>query len=651
MHAPQRQPEVVKKRLNVDSPTFTPSGLASSGLGKQIRSRTMSPKAVNAAPFTPKKLNPSAANPFVLSDVTNSSWTPSEVQDFVPQNFDGLSMADAGSATANLGIYESYGAGPGSLADLSGTNGQTQVNPYTQDASGLPSSGEMFYQGQSGFAQPLQYHLYAPLGPHRENLLSYQRTVHDMFIPDALREELQRKAEASLQVLPNSSLPSQVDDFHSLVPLDTTNQKNATIFGYPSWVYKAVSTKDGKVYALRRLEGYRLTNEKSIRSVQAWKRVDNANVVTIHDAFTTGAFGDRSLIFVTDYHPLSKTLAEHYFGPGARFASRMSGGQTSEQVLWSYCVQMASALKTIHGMGLAARLVDLSKVLLTSKGRVRLNGCAVLDVVNYDVQVNAADLQQEDLLQFGRLMLALASNSAVMAHHAPKSMDFLSRAYSTEFKDAVLWLLSPAPAKAPAKTIDQFLQGIAGQVTTSLNHALQHDDQLQSELMRELENGRLVRLMAKLNFINERPEFDHDRQWSETGDRYLLKLFRDHVFHQVEPASGTQSAGNNNHSSTAGGGTNAAAAPPGSATVPVVDLGHVITCLNKLDAGVDEKVTLVSRDEQNCLVVSYRELKRGVDNAFQDLVRAASRAGTATVAGAGASSVGMGQVGGLHLHQ
>lgn len=31
-------------------------------------------------------------------------------------------------------------------------------------------------------------------------------------------------------------------------------------------------------------------------------------------------------------------------------------------------------------------------------------------------------------------------------------------------------------------------------------------DELENELMSELENGRLVRLMAKLGFINERPE-------------------------------------------------------------------------------------------------------------------------------------------------
>ncbi len=102
--------------------------------------------------------------------------------------------------------------------------------------------------------------------------------------------------------------------------------------------------------------------------------------------------------------------------------------------------------------------------------------------------------------------------------------------------------------------------------------------------------------MAKLNLVNERPEFEHDRQWAETGDRYLLKLFRDYVFHQVD-AHGA----------------------------PAVDLAHVLTCLNKLDAGVDERVTLVSRDEQNCLVVSYRELKRGVESAFQDLLRAGQR--------------------------
>lgn len=94
--------------------------------------------------------------------------------------------------------------------------------------------------------------------------------------------------------------------------------------------------------------------------------------------------------------------------------------------------------------------------------------------------------------------------------------------------------------------------------------------------------------------------FDHDPRWAETGDRYIIKLFRDFVFHQVDENGR-----------------------------PVTDLSHVVSCLNKvctgyslnlialthciqLDAGIDEKIMLVSRDEQSCLIVSYREVR----NAF-----------------------------------
>lgn len=76
---------------------------------------------------------------------------------------------------------------------------------------------------------------------------------------------------------------------------------------------------------------------------------------------------------------------------------------------------------------------------------------------------------------------------------------------------------------------------------------------MEAELSKELENGRLVRLMSKMGFINERPEFDMDPSWSETGDRYLIKLFRDYVFHQVDENG-----------------------------QPVVDMVHVLTCLNKV---------------------------------------------------------------------
>lgn len=341
--------------------------------------------------------------------------------------------------------------------------------------------------------------------------------------------------------------------------------------------------------------GYRLTNEKAIRSVQAWKRICNGSMVTVHDAFTTRVFQDSSLIFVMDYHPLSKTLAEQHLGAGNRYQNRHNNAHVPEQVLWSYMTQIASALKTIHSNGLAARIIDPSKIILTGKNRIRLNACAIMDVVQHDTQRSISDLQQQDLVNFGQLILTLGANSPNVMNNPTKAMEHFSRAYSQQLKNSVFWLLN-AMQKDQERNIDVFISGISSQLISTFDSALHMDDQLTSDLSRELENGRLVRLLTKLNFINERPEYEHDRQWSENGERYFLKLFRDYVFHQVD-------AQNN----------------------PVVDLGHVLTCLNKLDAGTEEKITLISRDEQSCFIVSYKELKKALESSFQALMKPTRR--------------------------
>lgn len=392
----------------------------------------------------------------------------------------------------------------------------------------------------------------------------------------------------------DSSLPAHVDHFHSLVPLDLSHQKNATTFGYPSWVYKAQSSKDGNFYVLRRLEGYRLTNEKAIRAVQGWKRITNGSVVTVHDAFTTRVFQDSSLVFVMDYHPLSKTLAEQHLGAGNRYPGR-SNTHIPEQVLWGYVTQIASALKAIHSCGMAARIIDASKIILTGKNRIRLNACAIMDVVQHDTQRSVQDLQLQDLVNFGQLMLALGASASTAVGSPTKSMEHFTRVYSPQLKNSVFWLLN-GMQKDQERNIDIFISGISSQLISTFDSSLHMDDQLTSDLGRELENGRLVRLVTKLNFVNERPEYEHDRQWSENGERYFLKLFRDYVFHQVD-----------------------------SQNSPVVDLGHVLTCLNKLDAGTDEKVTLISRDEQSCFIVSYKELKKALESSFQALMKPARR--------------------------
>jgi hypothetical protein len=88
-------------------------------------------------------------------------------------------------------------------------------------------------------------------------------------------------------------------------------------------------------------------------------------------------------------------------------------------------------------------------------------------------------------------------------------------------------LLCTPPPTAPAP------QELAPRLLIELGAAHDASDCLAHLLAREADNGRLLRLAIKLGMVNERPTYDGDPSWAETGDCYLLKLFRDFVFHQV----------------------------------------------------------------------------------------------------------------------
>ncbi|KAK4698277.1 PAB-dependent poly(A)-specific ribonuclease subunit 3, partial [Phenoliferia sp. Uapishka_3] len=502
-----------------------------------------------------------------------------------------------------------------------------QAQQLTQN--GHDPSGGYYgaHQPQQTFTRhPLQYHLYHPTTTNASSNPSF-------FLPPSLHQSLTTKSEAThLAPSVDMKLPDDVGGYTGLLPLDKAggggggSSENGWA-GYRSWIYKAwkvgpgtgsQGSGDGRVYVLRRIEGFRLQHEAAISVVDKWTRVRHPGLVAVREAFTTRAFGDHSIIFVYDFHPLSQTLYEAHLSPHASlppnpwssipnssssrnspnpFNNRRGGPPPppqggggggiglQERVLWSYIVQLGSAIKTVHSQGLAVRGLEANRVVVTGKNRIRIGGCGILDVLAWDgslpgnYQVRSFSIShkaQDDLLSFGKLIISLACGSPASVHNLPKSVDHIARVYSPDLKNVVLYLLSKP---GPRKTIDEVLALMAGRVLDELNSSLVAEDTLETELMRELENGRLVRLLTKFGFINERPEFDHDPRWAETGDRYIIKLFRDYVFHQVDENGR-----------------------------PVTDLSHVITSLNKLDAGVDEKIVLVSRDEQSCLIVSYREV-------------------------------------------
>ncbi|XP_059488962.1 PAN2-PAN3 deadenylation complex subunit PAN3 isoform X3 [Neocloeon triangulifer] len=419
-------------------------------------------------------------------------------------------------------------------------------------------------------------------------------------------------------------LPAEIDNYHelcSLEPVAGANQKTSQVISYQTSTLKATHTKSGARFCLRRVHGFRLANLKCMANMDSWKRIQHSNIVQIKEVFTTKAFNDNSIVFVYDYHPGAETLMSKHFSASDQangFPDPFNGDHNvarpyshtknallrqhasllPEPLIWSYVIQLTSALRTIHNAGLAYRCLHPSKVILTDGNvpRLRLSFCGIADVVMFDATANvsmATVHQQEDLLALGRLVLALACKSmlAVKRENIQTSLELVSRSYSSDLRNLIVYLLS----NSTRRSVSDLMPMIGARFYTQLDATQQRCDLLENEVSKEIENGRLVRLLTKLGIINERPELNMDQTWSENGDRYMLKLFRDYVFHQVSEDG-----------------------------KPWIDMAHIVSCLNKLDAGTDEQICLMSRDEQSVLVVTYAELKHCLEQSFDEIVQAAN---------------------------
>ncbi|KZC08356.1 PREDICTED: PAB-dependent poly(A)-specific ribonuclease subunit PAN3 isoform X1 [Dufourea novaeangliae] len=482
------------------------------------------------------------------------------------------------------------------------------------------------YPGTPSHLQPVK-----PAKPPSSNSSSAPSTpppqaTPTFFVSESLRIDILQKNALTLaqpDVVRFPDLPNEVDNYHELCPLEPIHKPASIMLGYQTSTYKATSIKSGTRYCLRRIHDFRLANTKCMVLVDMWKRLSHTNLVQLREVFTTKAFGDHSMVFVYDYHPGSETLLNKHFsatelnGYTDPFSSdpnaprpyshtkntilrQQHNSMLPESVIWSYIIQLTAALRVIHAAGLAYRCLDPTKVLLTSRTRLRLSCVAIPDVVTFDGNAeNPLSLiphyQQEDLIALGKLVLALAGRSLLAVHrdNMQASLELVARSYSTDLRNLILYLLS----NQARRSVTDLMPMIGARFYTQLDAALLRSDVLENELAKELENGRLFKLLVKLATINERPELNMEPTWAETGDRYMLKLFRDYVFHQVA-ADGR----------------------------PWLDMAHVVSCLNKLDSGSQDRICLMSRDEQSVLVVSYAELRQCLETSFGELVQSAKDA-------------------------
>ena len=465
------------------------------------------------------------------------------------------------------------------------------------------------------------------VSPDLENVLR-QRAFLRLACPEP-GSELERALPPFLGQSPASG------GYHSLLPLEELRldpgARPSQALGLRATVLKGVARASGQAAALWRLDPQQVPPSAPLMaalqgSLERWKARagQHPGVVPPLEAFVAKELGEAPAVFVAyEYFPGAATLQQAFVWPPAR--NGMVQVLVSEPQLWSFTVQLASALGAVHAEGLSVRPASLapSKVLLTAQGRVRLNCAGLLGglVTQPEDAALVAKLQAQDLVSLGRLLLCLACGTV-----ATPSLDFLAGRYSAEFCNLTQALLR---ARQDGGIVDatQLVRVLGPRAFAEMDRLHLHNDGLMEETAKALENGRLFRILVRLGFVNERPgDGALGDDWAETGDRYLLKLFRDYVFHNFSPEG-----------------------------VPLIEWGHVVECLNKVDAGVAEKILLMGRDEASMLVVSYADIKRCIEGAYhevQGLARAekaraqAHLQGGSMGAGGGAGALPGGRYGG-----
>ncbi|EEB06852.1 poly(A)-specific ribonuclease complex subunit Pan3 [Schizosaccharomyces japonicus yFS275] len=611
-------------KLSAASPSFTPSSPTK---------KSLSPTMAKASAFVPKgKLYSSTLFSADKSKSSDDLVLPRKlvIPEFRPSMTSEIASASTPALASTMRspstLIPQQRLSPGSLRNslvgngaVSISNATTAVGTTVSEKSPSPkqiprasptvlhrsgsvprgvdtfSSQHVSAGGPDVYATDLTRHIYAQFPPYSHRLDKRQLHKLNFFVANEPEKLFRQARVEALQYQESSQLPQQIFTYHSFVPRRTITPCLPNL-GYTTHIYKGVNGADGKSYIFVRLQNFRLAQERSISNVTAWMKVDSPAVLRMKEAFTTRAFSDQSIVFVYDFFPACPTLHDLFFSsPVFRKKSSQlmhpTAFQATNEVLWCFASQLVSALYSIHSVGVAARLLTPKNVLMTGKMRLSIFGMGVLDVICDDgtpVHVR----QREDFHSLGLLLLSLACG--VDGVNDENKEEYLKQYTSLSTSDASFVQLLQVLMNDPKVTARKLVPIIFPHSLENYERSLLLEDYYESLMARYLEDDRLLRLLCKLEFLDDRPEHADDTAWGMSGMYYPIILFRKYLARLRVDSDGTKS----------------------------MDYAHMLACLNKLDVGTEENVFL--EDEFSRILVSYKELKNLIRMAFLDLEKRAS---------------------------
>ncbi|GJQ09307.1 hypothetical protein GpartN1_g1098.t1 [Galdieria partita] len=432
----------------------------------------------------------------------------------------------------------------------------------------------------------------------QENLSERSHITKDLFEADHSVQNVRNRVDflfRSPQM--NTSLPTTINQYHSLC-----QEKSS---GVPVFLnYRSLSSLDGKVYLLRRVLGaVPFDSQFVVKCVERWKKVRHPSIVPLCEVFSTFAFTQgaaNELVFVYPFYDKAQVFRKVYI-PDENEENNLLF-PLPEKVIWTIFIQLISSLDALHSAEMVAgESLSSSGILVVGTHRVRLNKCGIAESLSTDsVGSNsysqystsfAFDIErkkQDDIWRLMHLLFLLTLRcqtsiikNGVLQIGVNDALNVLQNIgfYSHDTLNILSFLVDHYNRSLPI-SVTQICSIIAPRIIYDYGHVWLHADILEAQLDSRLNSSRLFQLISLFGFVMDWDDGSTISQWSETEDKYILRLFYDYMFH-----------------------------PYDNKKKRFFDISHVIECLNRVDVGSEELMLLASKDSKSLLVVSYADIR------------------------------------------